>query len=183
MTPKKLKELLGLSQKSMAILMNEEYLKYRSLQRRTGKPLRDSQLLYEYIGQYRLTKGSFETQLSISASLEPQHLSIYVIEDLQKRVRACEKDKMIYQNNLNKLEAQLFRYNKEFAVVMELQAAVPEAELNLHDQINLLKRRLSESYTSLYYSILERKHALNWKEAEYDTLVKEIEMLNIHRTI
>ena len=181
MTPKKLKELLGLSQKSMAILMNEEYLKYRSLQRRTGKPLRDSQLLFQYVGQYRLTQRSFET--SISSSLEPQQLSIYVIEDLQKRVRACEKDKTIYQEKLNKLEAQLSRYNKEFAVVMELQAAVPEEELNLHDQITLLKRKLTESYTSLYYSILDRKHALKWKEAEYDTLIKEIEMINIERAI
>lgn len=183
MTPKKLKELLGLSQKHMATLMNEEYLKYRSLQRRTRKPLRDAQLLYQYVCNYRLEKGTFNTPLSASASIKPQQLSIYVLEDLQKRVRACEKDKKIYQNNLNKLEAQLSRNNKDFAVVMELQAAVPKAELNLHDQITLLKRRLTENYTSLYYSILERKLALNWKEAEYDTLAKEIERLNIQRTI
>jgi hypothetical protein len=183
MTPKNLKEFLGLSQKHMATLMNEDYLKYRSLQRRTRKPLADAQLLFQYVGNYRLKKGSIKTPLSISASLEPQHLSIYVMEDLQKRVRACKKEKTIYQNKLKKLEAQLAKYNKEFAVVMEIQDAVPKEELDLHDRISLLKRQLMERYTKYYYSILERKLALNWKKIEYDTLLKDIEIINNQKTI
>jgi hypothetical protein len=111
----------------------------------------------------------------------PQHLSIYVVEDLQKQLRGCAKEISIYQTKLSKLEAQLPRYNKEFIIVSEIEESVPEAEQDLQDRITLLKRQFTETYTSLYYSILERKLALNWKEAEYNTLAKEIEIINIHR--
>lgn len=64
---------------------------------------------------------------------------------------------------------------------MELQVAVPEEELDLHDRITLLKRQLTENYTSYYYLLIKRKLTLNWKEAEYNMLVQEIEHLNNHK--
>ena len=181
MTPKKLKELLGLCQKHMATLLNEDYIKYRSLQRRKGKPVSDAQRLFHYVGNYRLIKGANKTPLQPQDKIVPLHLSIYVKEDLQKRLRSCASEITIYQSKLNKQEAQIARYNNDFTIVKELQDAVPEAELDLHDRITLLKRQLTDSYTSLYYSILERKLALNWKEVEYDTLEKELEIINIQR--
>ncbi len=89
MTPKKLKELLGLGQKHMATLLNEDYIKYRSLQRRKGKPIGDAQRLFHYVGNYRLIKGALRTPQPPQDKIAPQHLSIYVIEDLQKRLRSC----------------------------------------------------------------------------------------------
>jgi hypothetical protein len=178
MTPKKLKELLGLCQKHMATLLNEDYIKYRSLQRRKGKPVNDAQRLFHYVGNYRKIKGANKSPLPNEDKILSQNLSIYVIEDLQKRLRGCAKDITIYQARLSKLEAQLARYNNDFIIVNEIQDAVPNAELDLHDRIILLKRQLTQSYTSLYYSILNRKLALKWKEVEYNTLKKEFEMIN-----
>ena len=179
MTPKKLKELLGLGQKHMATLLNEDYKKYRSIERRKGKPISDAQRLFYFVANFRLVKGAFKTPLATKDKIVPQNLSIYVIEDLQKRLRGCASDITIYQAKLSKLEEQIAKYNREFDIVNEIQEAVPESDRDLQDRITLLKRQLIEGYTSFYYSILERKLALNWKEAEYNTLAKEIEMINI----
>jgi sulfur carrier protein ThiS len=181
MTPKKLKEFLGLSQKHMATLLNEDYKKYRSLQRRVRKPIDDALRLFQYVSDYRRNRGLFETPQSISDCIEPQQLGIYVLEDLQKSLNKCADEIMIYQKKLSKLEAQLSLHNKEFAVVMELQVAVPEEELDLHDRITLLKRQLSERYTSYYYLLIQRKQTLNWKVIEYNMLVQEMEHLNNHK--
>ena len=97
MTPKKLKELLGLGQKHMATLLNEDYIKYRSLQRRKGKPIGDAQRLFYYVGNFRLIKGASKAPQPKQDKILPQNLSIYVIEDLHKRLRGCEKDITIYQ--------------------------------------------------------------------------------------
>lgn len=83
MTPKNLKEFLGLSQKHMATLLNEDYKKYRSLQRRVRKPTEDALRLFQYVSDYRRNRGLFNTPQPISDCIEPQQLSIYVMEDLQ----------------------------------------------------------------------------------------------------
>jgi hypothetical protein len=178
MTPKKLKELLGLGQKHMATLLNEDYVKYRSLERRKGKPINDARRLFIYVGNYRLVKGKNKTPLPTQNKILPQNLSIYVIEDLQKRLRSCSNDITIYRAKLSKLEAQLAKYNREFTIVNEIQEAVPEAEQDMHDRITLLKRQLTENYTSYYYLLIQRKLTLNWKEVEYNLLEQEIERLN-----
>jgi hypothetical protein len=179
MTPKKLKELLGLGQKHMATLLNEDYRKYRSMERRKGKPISDAQRLFFFVANFRLVKGAFKTPLKTKDKIVAQNLSIYIIEDLQKRLRSCANEITIYRAKLSKLEAQLAKYNREFDIVNEIQAAVPETDRDLQDRITLLKRQLIETYTSFYYSILDRKLALNWKEAEYNTLAMELEMINI----
>lgn len=178
MTPKKLKELLGLGQKHMATLLNEDYVKYRSLERRKGKPINDARRLFIYVGNYRLIKGANKAPLPDQDKIVPQHLSIYVIEDLQKRLRGCAQEITIYQTKLNKLEAQLARYNQEFTIVSELRAAIPEAEQDLQDRITLLNRQLIEGYTNYYYLLMQRKLTLSWKEVEHNLLEQEIERLN-----
>jgi hypothetical protein len=108
----------------------------------------------------------------------PQHLSIYVVEDLQKQLRGCAQEISIYQTKLSKLEAQLPRYNKEFIIVSEIEESVPEAEQDMHDRITSLKRQLTENYTSYYYLLMQRRLTLSWKVVEYNMIVQEIERLS-----
>lgn len=178
MTPKKLKELLGLGQKHMATLLNEDYKKYRSMERRKGKPISDAQRLFYFVANFRLIKGAFKTPLKTKDKIVPQNLSIYVIEDLQKRLRSCANEITIYRAKLSKLEEQIAKYNREFDIVNEIQEAVPESDRDLQDRITLLKRQLIEGYTNFYYLLIQRKLTLSWKEVEYNMLVQEIERIN-----